>query len=231
MHGWLAATLRRRRTLSVAAAFVTAALAAAPAAHALPAAQAGPAAHAQKAAAGGLSIKINAMNPPVAQAGATVNLRGTITNHTRRTQGGLEVQLYASATHFTARDALKSYMSRGDAPGLAPAGDSFPVAASLPPGHTVSWSASFQVGVQGISTFGVYPVTAQLQSVATFGVLSSDHTLLPYWPGSRTAANLQSRLKISWLWPLVDQPHHRACTALTDNSLAAELGPDGRLSA
>jgi len=227
VHGWLAATLRRR-TLSVAAAFVTAALAAAPAAHAAPAA---PAARAQTAATSGLSIKINAMNPPVAQAGATVNLRGTITNHTRQTQAGLQVQLWSSATHFTARDALKSYTSRGDAPGLVPAGDPFPVAASLPPGRTVSWSASFQVDAVGISTFGVYPVTAQLQAVATLGVLSTDHTLLPYWPGSRTAANLQSRLRISWIWPLVDQPHHRACTALTDNSLAAELGPDGRLSA
>jgi Family of unknown function (DUF6049) len=224
VHGWLAATLRRR-TLSVAAAFVTAALAAAPAVHAAPAA------HAQGAATGGLSIKINAMDPSVARAGATVNLRGTITNRTRQTQAGLEVQLYTSATRFIPRDDLKSYMSRGEAAGLTPAGDRFLVAASMAPGSTVSWSASFQVSAEGISTFGVYPVTAQLQAGATLGVLSSDHTLLPYWPGSRTAANLQSRLKISWLWPLVDQPHHRACTALTDNSLAADLGPDGRLSA
>ncbi len=83
----------------------------------------------------------------------------------------------------------------------------------------------------GISTFGVYPVTAELHAVATLGVLSSDRTLLPYWPASQAAAGLQSRLKISWLWPLIDQPHHRACTALTDNSLAAGLSPDGRLSA
>ncbi len=231
MHGWLAATLRRR-TLSVAAAFATAALAAAvPAASAARAAPAAPMSHAQEAAAGGLSIKIDAMNPTVARAGATVNLRGTITNHTRQTQRGLEVRLETSATHFTARDALKSYLSSGAAPGLAPAGDLFLVGTSLSPGATVSWSASFQVSAQGISTFGVYPVTALLQAAATLGVLSSDHTLLPYWPGSQTAANLQSRLKISWLWPLVDEPHHRACTALTSNSLAAELGQDGRLSA
>jgi hypothetical protein len=224
VHGWLAATLRRR-TLSAAAAFATAALAAAPAAHAAPSA------HAQQAAASGLSITINAMNPPVARAGATVNLRGTITNHTRQAQAGLKVQLSASATPFNARDALKSYMSAGVVPGLVPAGDPFPIGASMAPGATVSWSASFQVSALGISTFGVYPVTAQLQPGAASGVLSSDRTLLPYWPGSQTAANLQSRLKISWLWPLVDEPHHRACTALTSNSLAAELGQDGRLSA
>jgi hypothetical protein len=171
------------------------------------------------------------MNPSVARAGATVNLRGTITNGTRQTQAGLEVQLLTSASHFTTRDGLKSYLSSGVAPGLTPAGDAFGVSSSLAPGATISWSASFGVSDEGISTFGVYPVAAQLQAVATLGVLSSDHTLLPYWPASQAAAGLQSRLKVSWIWPLVDQPHHRACTALTDNSLAAELGPDGRLSA
>jgi hypothetical protein len=222
VHGWLAATLRRR-TLSIAAAIVTTALAAAPAAQAIPAQV--------STAAGGVSVTIDAMNPPVAQAGAMVNLRGTITNRTRQTQAGLEVQLYTSATHFTTRDGLKSYLSSGQATGLAPAGDPFGIAASVAPGATVSWSASFPVSDEGIATFGVYPVTAQLQAVATLGVLSSDHTLLPYWPASRAAAGLASPLKISWVWPLVDQPHHQACTALTDNSLAAELSPDGRLSA
>ena len=190
--------------------------------------QASPATH---AATSGLSVTIDAMNPSVARAGDTVNLRGTVTNNTRQTQAGLEVQLSTSATHFTTRDGLKSYLSSGQATGLVPVGDAFVVSASMPPGATVSWSTSFQVSTVGIGTFGVYPVTAELKAVATLGVLSSDHTLLPYWPASQAAAGLQSPLKISWLWPLVDQPHHRACAALTDNSLAAGLGPDGRLSA
>jgi Family of unknown function (DUF6049) len=197
-----------------------------------PAAQASPAAQtAARAATGGLAIHITGMNPQVARAGATVNVRGTITNGTRQTQAGLEVQLYTAATHFTTRDGLKSYLSSGQATGLSQAGDAFSVSATMSPGATVSWSTSFQVSTEGISTFGVYPVTAELQAVATLGVLSSDRTLLPYWPSSQATAGLQSRLKISWLWPLVDQPHHQACTALTDNSLAAGLSPDGRLSA
>jgi hypothetical protein len=219
----------------MAAAVAAVALAAAPALAAVsgsPAAQASPAAHTgARAAASGLSVHINAMNPQVARAGATVNVRGTITNGTRQTQAGLEVQLYTSATHFTTRDGLKSYTAHGEATGLVSAGESFLVSTSLTPGSTISWSASFEVSAEGISTFGVYPVTAELQAVATLGVLSSDRTLLPYWPASQAAAGLQSRLKISWLWPLIDQPHHQACTALTDNGLAAGLGPDGRLSA
>jgi hypothetical protein len=207
----------------VAAAIVTTALALAPAAQAVPAQV--------NTAAGGVSVIIDGMNPAIARAGTTVTVRGTITNHTRQTQAGLEVQLLTSAAHFTTRDGLKSYMSSGAAVGLAPAGEPFGVATSLAPGATVSWSASFPVSAEGISTFGVYPVTAQLQAVAPFGVLSSDHTLLPYWPASQAAAGLEGRLKISWLWPLVDQPHHQACAALTSNSLATELGPGGRLPA
>ena len=207
----------------MAAAIVTTALALAPAAQAVPAQV--------NTAAGGVSVTIDAMNPAVARAGTTVTVRGTITNRTRQTQAGLEVQLLTSAADFTTRDGLKSYMSSGAAAGLATAGEPFVVATSLAPGATVPWSASFPVSAEGIAAFGVYPVTAQLQAVATFGVLSSDHTLLPYWPASQAAAGLESRLKISWLWPLVDQPHHQACTALTSNSLATELGPGGRLSA
>jgi hypothetical protein len=171
------------------------------------------------------------MNPQVARAGSTVNVRGTITNGTRQTQAGLQVQLVTSATHFTTRDGLKSYTADGEAAGLVSAGEPFLVSTSLAPGATVSWSTSFEVSAEGISTFGVYPVTAELQAVATLGALSSDRTTLPYWPASQTAAGLQSRLKISWLWPLIDQPHHQVCTSLTDNSLAAGLSPDGRLSA
>jgi len=223
VHGWLTATLRRR-TLSAAAAVVTAALAVAPAAHAVTPAE-------PVTSAGGLSITIDAMDPSVARAGDTVNVRGTITNHTRQTQAGLDVQLETSANHFTTRDGLKTYLSSGQATGLADAGDPFSVSATMAPGATVSWSTSFRVSDEGISTFGVYPVTADLRAVAALGTLASDHTLLPYWPASQAAAGLQSRLKISWLWPLIDQPHHRACTALTDNSLASELAANGRLSA
>ena len=76
----------------------------------------------------------------------------------------------------------------------------------------------------------MYPVTAQLQDLSG-GVISSEQTLLPFWPGSRAAA-LASPLKISWLWPLIDQPQQKVCTAtLTSNGLAGALSPGGRLSA
>ena len=61
-------------------------------------------------------------------------------------------------------------------------------------------------------------------------MLASDQTLLPFWPGQQ-AAGLARPLDIAWIWPLIDQPHHQVCSALTNNDLAASLAPGGRLSA
>ncbi len=230
MHGLLPAKIKRR-TLSLAAVFavpaaiVTAALAPPTAAQASSGDSAG------VTATGRLSVTIDSMNPQVATPGTTVHLSGTITNRTRQTQAGLEVQLNTSSAHFTTRDGMDSYLARGvDSSGLVPAGTPFLIAASVAPGATAPWSISFQPDTYGISEFGVYPVTVQLQDLSSGSVLSSDQTLLPFWPGPR-AAGLLTPLKISWLWPLIDQPHHQVCAALTNNDLAASLNSGGRLSA
>jgi len=190
-------------------------------------AQASPA---EQASSGRLSVTIDAMNPAYAVPGGRVTLSGTVTNGTRQTRAGLNVQLYTSASDFTTRDGLDAYMSHGVVSDLIPAGEPFVISASVAPGATASWTASFRASTQGISSFGVYAVTAQLQDLSD-GVISSDQTLLPFWPGSRSAG-LARPLAISWLLPLIDQPHQKVCTAtLTNNDLASSIGQGGRLSA
>lgn len=209
----------KRRSRSLAAAAAVAAAVLAPVTPAL----AGP------AGTGGLSVTIDSMSPSFAEPGSTVRLSGTVTNGTRQTQAGLDVQLFTSASGLTSRDGMGSYATTGRGAGaLVPAGNPFPIPASVPPGGTVSWTASFQPATYGISSFGVYPVTAQLQDLSG-DLPSSGQTLLPFWPGQR-AAGLQSKLEISWLWPLIDEPHHWACAALTSNGLAASLRQGGRLA-
>jgi hypothetical protein len=229
VYGLLTAKLRRALSmaavLAVPAAILTVILAGG-LASALPA-QASPA---ERASSGRLSVTIDAMNPSYARPGATVTLSGTVTNGTRRTQAGLDVRLYTSASHFLTRDGLDAFMSRRAVGDLIPAGEPFSIARSVAPGATASWTASFRASTQGISSFGVYAVTAQLQDLSG-SAISSDQTLLPFWPGSRQAG-LERPLAISWLWPLIDQPHQKVCTAtLTNNSLAAPLSRGGRLSA
>ncbi len=239
VHGVLAAKFRRQ-TLSLAAAAAiaaTAVLVLAPPALAAPARAAG---------TGRVSLAITSMNPQFAGPGATVTVRGTVANGTGQTQAGLEVQLASSPTHFSSRDEMDLFLAQGGDSGLAPAGNPF-VIASVKPGATADWTASFQVSAQGISSFGVYPVAVQLVNNFYGGLLASAQTLLPFWPGQQTANPLHP-LKIAWVWPLIDQPHHQVCTApnntaatnssaltnntaLTNNDLAASLSSGGRLSA
>jgi hypothetical protein len=221
-----------RRLLSLAAALaapaaLTAALALAAPAHASPLHHAQASQPDQASQDGRVSIVIDSMSPTTARPGATVTVTGTVSNGTSQTRTGLDVQLLTSSEFFQARDAMDAYASQGSDANLVPAGNSFSLPASLRPGATVQWHASFQVNAVGMTQFGVYPVTAQLTGAQ--GALAQDQTLLPFWPGQQ-AAGLARPLDIAWVWPLIDQPHHQVCTALTNNDLAASLAPGGRLS-
>jgi hypothetical protein len=226
VHGLLRANLTRR-TLSLAAAVaLAAAVTAALLAIAAPA-QADPA---RGARAGSVSLAIDSMSPQVAGPGATVTVTGTVSNGTNQTRAGLDVQLFTSATRFPNRDEMDAYLSQGGgSTGLVAVGNSFYIPASVRPGATARWHASFEVDSVGIADFGVYPVAAQLADPVG-DVLASGQTLLPFWPGQQ-AAGLRRPLDIGWIWPLIDQPHHQVCAALTNNDLAASLAPGGRLSA
>ena len=225
MHGLLPATFTRRILFPAAVVILPTMVSAVLFGLAVPA-QAGPAHEAQ---ASGVSVAIDSMNPQVAQAGGTVSVTGTVTNGTGQTVAGLDVQLATSPARFQTRDAMDAYLSQGQGANLEAAGNAFSITTSLKPGAAAVWRASFQVDSAGIAEFGVYPVTAHLLDQAG-DVLGTDQTLLPFWPGQR-AAGLQRPLDISWVWPLIDQPHDQVCGALTNNDLAASLGPQGRLSA
>jgi hypothetical protein len=222
-----------RRILSLAVAVVAAATVAAGLVLAAPA-QASPAHQAQAgqlsqaAQPGRVSIVIDSMTPQTAGPGATVALAGTVSNGTGQVEAGLDVQLWTSPARFESRDAMDQYVSHGTGASLEEVSDPF-VLPALKPGATVEWHASFQVDAAGMTQFGVYPVTAQLSDAAG-DVLGLDQTLLPFWPGQQ-AAGLARPLDIAWTWPLIDQPHHQVCSALTNNDLASSLGPGGRLAA
>ena len=149
-------------------------------------------------------------------------MAGTVSNETGQAAAGLDVQLLASPARFSTRDQMDQYASQGTGASLQPVGSLVDIAASLKPGATAKWRASFQVNVVGITEFGVYPVTAQLVDMAG-DVLASDPTLLPFWPGQQ-AAGLLRPLDIGWTWPLIDQPHHQVCSALTNSDLTGSLG-------
>jgi Family of unknown function (DUF6049) len=228
VHGLLPADISRR-ILSLAAAVAVLAALAAVLALATPA-QASPASPAgQVVQAGRVSVAIDSMTPQTARPGDTVTVTGTVSNGTSQAKAGLDVQLWTSPARFQTRDAMDGYVSHGTGASLEEAGTPFFLPASLRPGATVAWHASFQVDTIGMTQFGVYPVAAQLNDTQG-DVLGVDQTLLPFWPGQQEAG-LARPLDIAWVWPLIDQPHHQVCSALTSNDLAASLAPGGRLAA
>jgi Family of unknown function (DUF6049) len=222
----------KRRTVSLAAAVAAGAFTVSAAL-----ALGGPAVPAQAspaATSGTVSVAIESMNPQWARPGSTVTLSGTVTNGTSEARSGLEVQLYISPGAFQTRSQMDSYLTHGAGTALEPAASHTVGFASLKPGATASWRASFRVSDVGITGFGVYQMAAGVTDTAG-NILASDRTLLPLWPGPQ-AAGLKRPLDIAWIWPLIDQPHHEACSvpggsALSSNDLIASLGQGGRLSA
>ncbi|MBV9096201.1 MAG: hypothetical protein JO132_20395 [Streptosporangiaceae bacterium] len=207
--------------LLAAAAALGAALALAAPASAAAARQAG-------AGTGSGSVSIDSVSPQVARPDGTVSVTGTVSNGTGHVLSGLQVQLFTSPLWFTTRDQMDAFLTGGTA-AWEQAGNPFVIAGGVAPGATAGWHASFKVSVAGMTQFGVYPLTAKLIGVSG-GVLSSDQTLLPFWPGKQ-AAGLAGPLQVAWAWPLIDKPRRQVCTALTGNDLAPSLGPGGRLAA
>jgi hypothetical protein len=99
--------------------------------------------------------------------------------------------------------------------------------ASVPAHTTQRWSLALRVNQVGMTSFGVYPLAAQLSQ---FGVpVDAARTFLPFWPGTSASRHVKP-VTLAWIWPLIDVPHQTACPALLSDSLAASLAAGGRLN-
>jgi Family of unknown function (DUF6049) len=180
----------------------------------------------QQTAPGRVAIAITSMNPTVAAPHGTVRVTGTVTNSAARPVTGLQLQLWSSPARLATRSAMDSYLTTPGPTGLDSAIGPVRQIASVPGHSTVPWSMTLRVSDVGMTTFGVYPLAAELsQGLAT---LATFRTFLPFWPG-KPAERTVKPLAIGWVWPLIDVPHRAACPALLTNSLAASLASGGRL--
>ncbi len=172
------------------------------------------------------SVVIDSVTPQLARPGGTVTVTGTVTNESGGTLSGVSIQLRSSASPLTYRGELNSYAD-GTLAIDAPVGTPVPVSGSLPNGTTAPWRVSLPVNAVGMTQFGVYPLAAQ--AVDVIGVpLGTDRTFLPFWPDT-AAAGVTQRLKIAWVWPLINTPQQGMCSALTSDSLAGSVAAGGRL--
>jgi hypothetical protein len=195
---------------------------------AIPAIQAAPASAAATSAAitGGITVAIDSVSPQTATATSTVVVSGTVTNSTGSALAGLSVVVDSTESWFTTRSSMDDFADSSAAaatPGLVQDGTPFVFSATIPAGRTASWKVEFTSAAAGMDEFGVYGLEAAVISEADSPV-ATDRTLLPFWqPGA-------AKLKIAWIWPLIDQPYTQACGWLTSDDLESSLAPGGRLN-
>jgi Family of unknown function (DUF6049) len=175
-----------------------------------------------------MSVAITSVNPAIATRNAKVTVSGTVTNATGTPAIGLVIQLFSSSVRLTSRDAMDSYLT-APAGGVvdSPTPSRLTLATALPAHATRSWSLTLRVKQVGMTTFGVYPLAAELYQFET--PVNAARTFLPYWPG-KSGSHTVKPLSLAWVWPLVDAPHQAACPSLISDSLAPSLAGGGRLN-
>jgi hypothetical protein len=213
--------------VALAAGVVVAALSVAPAA-ASSAGPARPAGPGQAGPAQPLSVTITSISPTYATPKGKVTVSGTVSNTTAAAAGGLSVQLWSSSVRFADRGAMAAYLTALAGAGVdTPLNRSKQTLATVPAHSTRPWSLTLRVSQAGMTTFGVYPLAAQLSQ---FGApVDAARTFLPFWPAASQARTVRP-VSMAWIWPLIDVPHRAACPALLSDSLAASLAGGGRLN-
>jgi hypothetical protein len=182
-------------------------------------------------------LSITGMSPAWAKPGATVAVSGTVRNDSRTTFSHLSVQLDFAGTAVSGLTALEQDVAASTAP-LAfnqVSGHVSQPASVLRPGQVSSWSVSFPADELRMTAFGVYPLTAQVDSAAG-QLLSYSNTFLPYVPASRGAyaKSVPARQRIAWLWPMMDVPLTSLpglpdCSGSQVDALGASMAAGGRL--
>jgi hypothetical protein len=186
-----------------------------------------------------VSVAITGMTPQWATPKTTVTVKGTVTNTSKESLTDLFVQLDASNSAVSSASVLTQYLARPYQLAYNPATRQQRISGTLKPGQAAHWTLSFKAKAAGLTTFGVYPVTAQVNTgVGTLPLtLGHAYTFLPYVPAKHTkyAKSIPARKQIAWVWPMIDypligRPGQRVCSGGPVNALAASLAPGGRLA-
>lgn len=183
-----------------------------------------------------VSVVFTGLNPQWASPGATISVTGSVKN-TAPVAERLVVQLLYSSVPIGSVSQLQQSVAAGSATGQAGIPVPSPTWHSpvLRPGASVTWSVRVAVNAMGLKAFGVYPLAAQVYD-AQGNPLNNTLTYLPYMPAKNGAdrSSIPAAQKISWVWPLIDQPlldepWQSACKGSQAAALARSLGSGGRL--
>jgi hypothetical protein len=172
-----------------------------------------------------VSITLGSIKPAgFLRAGSTLRVRGRLVNESESAYQHVWVRLRFSSRPMTTRGELDAYASnKGADP--AQSGPQEQATTALPVGGQQVWSLSLPVRQMGLRTFGVYPISIEAYT-ANGVVLGHQRTLVTYYPTGTYA----QKTKISWVWPVIDQPHRTNDSQFIEDRLERQLGNGGRIS-
>jgi len=184
-----------------------------------------------------VSVEITGMSPQEAGPKSMITVTGVLTNTSQQQIGHLSVQLLSSAAPVTSSGELQPAVAELDGIASTPlTGASWQMTGELQPQASASWSIRIKAAVIGMTAFGVYPIAAQAESTLVQVPLATAMTYLPYVPSRRgpDSSTIPPRAKISWVWPLMDdpllgEPWQNVCTDPQAGQLARSLDSTGRL--
>jgi hypothetical protein len=173
-----------------------------------------------------VQVSIDQFEPRSVTPTSVITVSGTLTNTGGATITGLNLRLQrgpvlTSRAQLTAQDADPDPDTA-----VVPPFTPVPGAGRLEPGDTVPFVYSLPAAALQMDAAGVYPVLLNANGAVSGGQrrVGELATYLVQPPATPAA-----RVTVGWLWPLADRPHRDATGHLTDDTLAREIGTNGRL--
>src|SRR5688572_21710686 len=173
-------------------------------------------------------IRLGSLTPALATAGDTLHVTGTLDNRGTQDLRNVEVRLRLSDSRLNSRAELAAVVD-----GRITSRDGDVIVSENLPDLDAGSSTAFDLQrpldeLDSLSEFGVYVLGVELLASRTsgFGRVAILRTVLPWVPEE---PDFQPT-GFTWLWPLVSRPTRLADGTFADDSLAAELEPEGRLT-
>ncbi|HET6816933.1 MAG TPA: DUF6049 family protein [Mycobacteriales bacterium] len=182
-----------------------------------------------------ISVELRAITPLAPQPDQTLTLRGRLINTGTEPVSGLQPRLMVSTTRIGSRGQFDDIAATPDGPlppdaYAATSADMTIGTTALPPGGSTPFSLAVAMSDLHLpQSWQVYEMGVDVVGTTTLGVgtVGQLRTFLPWAPVGQPGTGAPTQL--AWIWPLVDRPHRVTSTGWTDDQLAAELRPGGRL--
>ena len=174
------------------------------------------------------TVTVDSLEPTSLTEGSELRVAGRLANTGRQELRDVEVRLRLSSTRLGSRTELASVMA-----GDTTSRDGDVVAdASLPDlgvGQQTTFTLARDVAdLDALTGFGVHVLGIEVLATREggFGRVALVRTLMPWLPAGEEVVPT----RLSWVWPLVGRPTRLADGTFADDSLATDLGADGRLT-